>query len=134
MKEKDIQNLFGKKIKALGAYELKIWKGPSFPFDAVEPHQERSLLAVEDTGLYHKISDYSPNQKPFDCFYLIGISGYVVVVRYVPRETKMAYCFRIKEWLRMKELVMAGWNGEKPRKSITIDHAKYFASGMIDLR
>lgn len=130
MKEKDIQTLFGRRINRHGVYELKLCKGPSLAFDRVEPHQERALMRACGEGLYHKISDYSPGEKPFDCFFLSGIPAYVVVVFFVPRKRKMAYCIAIGEWMALKEKLL---NQEKPRKSITEEHASGVAEFTMDL-
>lgn len=62
-------------------FELKQTQGKSIPFDAVQPHQIRALVACEQkhAGLYFKIPDDSQGEKPVDCFYLVGIKGYVVL-------------------------------------------------------
>lgn len=60
-------------------FELKYTDEKSIPFSAVQPHQITALYAVESTGLYYKIPDDSIGQKPFDCFYLTGVQGYVVL-------------------------------------------------------
>ena len=59
-------------------FELKYTDGESIAFSSVKDHQIRSLIAA-DFGLYYKIPDDSIGQKPFDCFYLIGVPGYVVL-------------------------------------------------------
>lgn len=102
MKEKDMQTLFGRQNRVVGAFELKIVKGKSMPFSAVQDHQVRALLRVESGGLYHKISDASYGQKPFDCFYLDGLQGYVVPVWYIPRVRKTAYYIRIQTFIELK--------------------------------
>lgn len=130
MKEKDIQTLFGRRIDRHGVYELKLCKGPSLGFDRVEPHQERALMRACGQGLYHKISDYSPGEKPFDCFYLSGVPAYVVVVFFVPRKKKLAYCIPIFQWILLKKRLLTQ---KKPKKSITEAHAIEAAEFTLDL-
>ena len=59
MKEKDMQTLFTKWLKkygTTGAYELKICKKKSMPFNKVEEHQVDALLKSRN-GIYaYKIS------------------------------------------------------------------------------
>jgi len=101
MKEKDVQTLFGKKNQLTGVFELKLCKEKSLPFEAVAAHQVKALLRVEGEGLYHKISDMSMGEKPFDCFYLAELPAYVVPVFYIPRKQKTAYYIRIKNFIKM---------------------------------
>jgi hypothetical protein len=125
MKERDVQTIFSRKNTTIGCFELKLVKKPSMPFDAVEDHQIKSLLAVELDGLSHKISDMSAGQKPFDCFRLAGIHGYVVPVWYVPRKRKTAYYIRIQDFLAIRHTV--------ERKSLTEEMAKQIAELTLDL-
>lgn len=119
MKEKDLQTLFGRKNNLHGVFELKIVKGRSMPFNAVQDHQIKALIDASGTGLYHKISDASYEKKPFDCFYLVSTPAYVVPVWYVPRKRKTAYYISI-EWFL--------WAREKSdRKSLTEEMAKHCA-------
>lgn len=125
MRERDMQTLFGKKNQLTGVFELKICKEKSLQFSAVQEHQVRALLHVEGSGLYHKISDMSMGEKPFDCFYLAELPAYVVPVWYVPRKQKTAYYIRIKHFLRMRE--------EADRKSFTEEMARKCAEMVIEL-
>lgn len=120
-----MQTLFGRKNRVVGAFELKIVKGRSMPFSAVQEHQVRALLKTENGGLYHKISDASYGTKPFDCFYLDGLQAYVVPVWYVPRERKTAYYIRVGTFCAMQ--ASAG------RKSLTEDMARIAADHIIEL-
>jgi len=109
MKEKDFQTLFSawakinKKyiIKTYGkavVWELKISKQKSIRFDDVKPHQVEALLEAKGEGCYHKINDmpFIPNnpkmrftnKKPFDCFFVAGGSGFVVVWFYQSGQIK----------------------------------------------
>ena len=115
MKEKDFQRMFGKylvgrAINENAAYELKIEKSKRFAFDKVKEHQ---LKGLEDAwwGLYHKIADQTVGRdfkfgnslkKPFDCLYLAGCRGYIVIWFYVPRKKKKCY---IIELVQFKKIV-----------------------------
>jgi len=95
MKEKDFQTEFSKRNTLEGCFELKLCKGTSLPFDALKDHQKEALLAVSGKGLFHKITDQPifkgskvrfTKPKPFDCFYLKDVVGYVVVMFWVTKE------------------------------------------------
>lgn len=124
MKEKDVQNLFGKKNTVTGAFELKLVKGKSMPLSAVAEHQVRSLLKVEGEGLSWKISDFSMEQKPFDCFRMQG-AAYVVPVWYIPRKRKTAYYIRIWDFVALRDSIK--------RKSLTEEMAEMIAEWKIEL-
>ena len=54
-------------------YEIKVIKKESFSLSKwikEQPHQARGLLKAKGDGCYHKISDQSQRQKPFDCFFI----------------------------------------------------------------
>ena len=115
-----------------GAYELKICKGKSIRFDAVQPHQRVALINVEGAGHYYKINDmpwikdrpYSFTQKkPFDCFALRGKS-YVVVLWYVPRQKKIAYFIKINDWLKEE--------AQSDRQSLVEERARVIASFSVN--
>lgn len=124
MKESQIQTLLGKWIRdnfeGTAAFELKLCKGKSLPFDAVSDHQIGSLGQVDNDGLYYKIPDMSAfnktsKPKPFDCFHIQG-RAYVVVVYYKPRKPKEAIFVEIYDWLRLQ--------GGHPRKSVREEELK----------
>jgi hypothetical protein len=133
MKEKNIQTIFGKKNTVPGVFELKLCKGTSIPFKQVYDHQVAALLAVEQTGFYHKIQDDPVSwgnrrfsrSKPFDCFLLRGIPAYVVVVFYVPRKRKTAYYIRISAFVQAR---MAA-----SRESMTEAMARDCAQHVVEL-
>lgn len=90
-------------------YELKLEKGRAIPFDRVYDHQVAGLRQAKYKGLYHKIADqpammvqgrrmYLGLKKPFDCLFLKGLEAYVVIMYYVPRETKRMYFIDIDVW------------------------------------
>lgn len=109
-----------------GVFELKLVKGKSLPFAAVETHQVKALADAEGIeGCYHKLSDESSGKKPFDCFNLSGVPAYVVPVWYVPRKRKTAYYIPIGLYMIM-ELTA-------DRKSFTEEMAKENASFIVEL-
>lgn len=129
MREKDLQSLFTKyhkeiidKLESLlwherlesFAFELKIAKGKSLPFDHVEEHQIKALSDVQNNkGVYHKISDHARGmgtQSPFDCLFIRGYS-FIVVGWYVPRQRKEFHFIGIQDWITEVE--------SSKRKSLT---------------
>lgn len=101
MKEKDFQTEFNKWLKykhyKTGAFELKLTKEKSLPFDAVAPHQKTALYHAKHGNLVYKIPDESYSQKPFDCFMLVMVPAFVVVMFYV-RGQKKFYMIPIDNW------------------------------------
>jgi len=112
-----MQVLFGRYLHdniPLGseAYELKIVTGDSIPFDKIKDHQVKALVAVEGSGLYHRITDqpwmkdraYSYTlKKPFDCFCLTNAKGYLVIWFYKARALKRFWKIRIGDFLRLRD-------------------------------
>lgn len=114
MREKDFQTKFSLWLKynakTSGAYELKITHEPSLPFSDVKPHQIQNLLLAKHSKLIHKIADVGVLQKPFDCFVLMGVPAYVVVMFYV-RGQKTFYMIDVDKWVEEVE--------KSNRKSLT---------------
>jgi len=121
MKEKNIQSIFKSINKKEGLFELKLCKGTSMPFEAVEDHQIEALLAgSSEEGIYHKISDapfghssgfrfHKP--KPFDCLFLKNVPSYIVICWYTPRKKKAYHYIPIRAFIQKRDAV--------ERKSIT---------------
>ncbi len=70
--------------KVSTAYELKYVEKGNFLLAGwikKDPHQLRSLLSSSTVGrmCYHKLSDMSAGQKPYDCFVMTGAEAYLVV-------------------------------------------------------
>lgn len=104
MKEKDLQTKFTrwmKENKQPGAYELKICKKTSIPFSDVKEHQVNALVKAQTIGIAHKISDFSPGAKPFDCFFLRA-PAYVVIGFWEPRNLR-TYMINIDDFLEMRD-------------------------------
>ena len=106
MKEKDQQTLFGRYLKdnpptKTEKYELKMTSTKSIRWDMVAHHQVKALL---DPLQYHKIPDMASiggysSPKPYDCFVMIGVQGYVVVWFYKPRQPKVFHKIKIEDYL-----------------------------------
>lgn len=131
MIEKHMQVFFGKYLKShyppsSEAYELKICKGTSLSFDAVQEHQIKALLEAEETGFYYKIPDQPVSwgadspirfaaKKPFDCLVLVKVKSYVVIWFYHERQKKIFLKIPIKVFIHEKEI--------STRKSLTEERA-----------
>lgn len=61
------------------AFEAKIVKDPSMPFDAVKDHQINALYQVKHGTFNYKISDVGYDQKPYDGFQFYRAPAYVVI-------------------------------------------------------
>ena len=102
MTERDLYTPFSHYIRdhwKLGSavFEIKCVKGGTFPLALLKPHQERALLMAWVSGVYHKVSDMSMGQKPFDSFYVREVPGYVVVCF-----QRLACFIHIKDYQRFK--------------------------------
>lgn len=63
-------------------YELKITHSESFQLSQwvkKHPHQYINLLKSKYENVYHKISDQSSGQKPFDSFCVSNAEAYLVI-------------------------------------------------------
>ena len=116
MKEAQMQTFFGQYLKdnppvETEKYELKIAKGKSIRWDRVAEHQ---LVALLDPLQYHKIPDmasiggYSA-PKPYDCYFMVGVEGYVIVWFYKPRQPKVFHKIAIQDYIDLMKVA--------PRKS-----------------
>lgn len=115
--EKDFQILFNKWCKHLGlgtaAYELKLARTDSLPFDALAEHQKNALHNAKHGKVVFKIPD-AGFTNPFDSFVLEGVPAYVVIM-YL-RHKKEFMLIDIDVWLNEQQL--------SDRKSITYERAK----------
>lgn len=127
------------------AWELKISKGNSIPFDSVKPHQVEGLMQAKGSSrnpadaraLFHKITDMPMRAagkaglmrfgkpKPFDCFALVNAEAYVAVLFYVPRGLKEVFLIDVDDWVTARN--------SSERKSLTRERAHAIASHVIDL-
>ena len=109
-------------------YELKFVnyeKSKSFAFNRLAEHQERAL-SDSLTGLYYKIGDTASiggfvSPKPFDCFYLTNVEGYVVIVSWLNRKFTRAYKIPIEKFKMVRDSFVR--NGQK---SLKIDKFEQF--------
>lgn len=105
--EKDFQSTFTSWVKAnpnmfptSTAFELKLTKGKSLPFNAVMEHQITALQKAKWRGVFHKISDMSFGYKPFDAFWLRGAQAYVVIMYYVPQKRHVCYAIDVDVFVK----------------------------------
>lgn len=61
------------------AFELKRTETDKFYVSHLAPHQKLALTAAYEDRIYHKISDGTFSQNPFDCFVLQQSLAYVVI-------------------------------------------------------
>lgn len=139
MKEKNFQSEFTAWIRECApgrsaAYELKLEKGTSFPFNRLADHQIEALQRAKGPGLYHKISDLPLRSfaeqgakmmrfgkpKPFDCFFLCQAEAWLVLLFYVPRAKKEMLFIDIDAFLKERSIAT--------RKSLTIERARAISS------
>lgn len=131
MKEAHFQTLWHKYLvdhqpESPEVYELKICKTSRFSFAAVKEHQLKGLKDAE-SGLFHKISD-SPifggmktrftAKKPFDCLW-IKATGYVCVLFYVPRKTKVVVKMSLYAFNFLQQIMLS-----QGKKSISLEELK----------
>jgi hypothetical protein len=120
--EKNFQTEFTKwarnRYEGTAAFELKLARGPSLPFSALEEHQKNALLGVKNAQIGFKIPDLGV-QNPFDFFTLCRAPAYVVV-QFLTSESsshpKDFYLIDIDAWCKEEET--------SERKSLTIEQAK----------
>lgn len=118
MRERDFQTEFTKWLKyrhyKTGAYELKLTKNTSLPFNALARHQRDALYHAKHGHVVFKIPDDSVGQKPFDAFMLVNVPAYVAVMFY-ERGQKEFYLIDIDMWVQEEDL--------STRKSLTPERA-----------
>ena len=109
------------------AIEFKIVKAPSksLSFSSFRPQQIPSLLMAKHSGLWHKLSDASPDQKPFDSFFLSGTSAYVGIFWVIPRKLKRCTLIDVDEFVKFME--------ECGKKSITLAESEKISTHCIEL-
>jgi len=117
--EKDFQTRFTRwakhNTKTSTAFELKLEKGTSMPFSAVMDHQITALRVAKHGVMSYKIPDVGYDQKPFDCFVLVNIPSYVVIMFYKQNQ-KEFFMIDVDDFIKEKET--------SKRKSLTEDRAR----------
>ena len=90
--------LYGNWSLGTATFELKLTKSNRIRIDAVKPHQIHGLHMSGEKMAY-KIADVGLAQKPFDCFFLEGVPGFVVIGFYVPTKKGITlYVIPFFEW------------------------------------
>lgn len=116
--EKDFQTKFNRWLKYnwnnTSAFELKIVKTKSMPFNVVKNHQLDGLKLVGSKFIY-KIADDSQGIKPFDCFTITEASAYIVIMFY-KRGQKEFIMIEVSNFIKEKNI--------SKRKSLTEERAK----------
>lgn len=137
MTERNMQTFFGKYVQKnpptqTEVYELKICKGTSLSFDAVQTHQKVALLQAEQNYLFHRITDQPwikdrpytfTAKKPFDCLVLTRVQSFVILWFYKARQQKIFYKIPIKSWIAEQN--------QSTRKSITEQRARELGQALL---
>jgi penicillin-binding protein-related factor A (putative recombinase) len=103
MTEKDLYPKFSRYISTnwdhhkSAVFELKLCKGTSFNKHEIAEHQIRALKMAKGNGVYHKISDQSIGQKPFDSFIVKGIDAFLVIC--FMNEAYFIHVYRFLEYM-----------------------------------
>lgn len=100
------------------AFELKVCKQGSMPFNRVEEHQWMALQRAKHGLVVYKIPDMSLGSKPFDTFTLQQAGGFVVILYW--RETDGNVYF-----IDVDDFILERSNST--RKSLTDERAKAIA-------
>jgi hypothetical protein len=140
MTESIIQTLFSKVIETdrNAAYELKIEKGKSMPFNKVAEHQLEALKRVKTTGLFYKLTDMPhfagmkarfDRKKGFDCLTIKG-KAYIGICFYEPRKPKEVILIDVDKFIEVRQILA---DMDKPRKSLTKDMAVEISERVIKL-
>ena len=95
------------------AFELKLARSNSLPFDTVKEHQSDALYHAKHNKIIYKIPDLG-TQNPFDSLVLCGVPAYVVVM-FNGKEDDF-FMIDIDKWIKEKEI--------SDRKSLTKERAK----------
>lgn len=101
-------------LKHTFAFEAKICKSPSLPFEAVVPHQIANLNQAKHSTLGFKIPD-AGWQNPFDGFQLHNTPAYVIIFWYQKRDDRRMTIIDVDEFIKEKET--------SNRKSLTYDRS-----------
>lgn len=119
MTEAEVTTLFLKWSKARFnqnfAFEAKICKTKSLPFDSVKTHQENALYAVKHGIFNYKIPDTAYSPLPFDGFMFFRAKAYVIIFWYQKKGDRRITIIDIDFWLEKKQ--------SSPKKSLTFTEA-----------
>ena len=126
--------MFSKKVNRnlTAAYELKLEKGTSMPFNKVKEHQIIGLKQAKSGGLFHKFVDMPhfkgagfrfDSTKPCDCVVINHAKAYVGICFYVPRKPKEVILIDIDDFVKEMET--------SKRKSLTKERAKEISESVL---
>lgn len=121
MKESNFTTIFEKYIRAkkmYGVFELKQTDADAIPFAKVENHQIESLIAAQNVGFLHKISDADPRRKAFDVLYTKPLVAYIAI-----RFPKVTCVITVNNFIFERD--------RSKRKSLTIERAKEIATCIL---
>ncbi len=117
-KEKDFQTSFTKWVRnrynGSAAFELKLGRGNSLAFSALEEHQKYALLGAAHGQIGYKIPD-DGYQHPFDFFTLAHVPAFVVVREF--------FMIDIDAWCEEEK--------NSDRKSLTMARAREIGTAMM---
>jgi len=126
VREADFQTKFTRWAKhnlitRTGAYELKLTKTKSLPFNAVAPHQIIALQLVKHNHLGYKIPDVGLSQKPFDFFNISSSQSpdAQIVVMFYTRGNNKFYMIDVDDFVNKAK--------SSERKSLTEDECSTIA-------
>lgn len=112
-----VLNQYLRKTRMPGFFELKVAKGNTLNFSAIEDNQYEGLIAAENEGLVWKLSDEDRRKKPCDTLSIPPLSSYLVI--------KFGDTFYM---LRIGIVVMLRKQGNK---SISLNDAREFSEKII---
>jgi hypothetical protein len=102
MNERNFQTKFTRwarhNLKKTTATELKVVRGGRYYLKQLKEHQLRNLFNTKHKGIYFKIADVGPAQKPWDGAFIKGDAW--VVIHFIP--TKNTYAIDIDEYMLLK--------------------------------
>jgi len=106
-----------RKSQMRGFFELKVAKGKTLPFSAIEEHQLEGLQATQREGLVWKLSDEDRRKKPCDSLSIPPLPSYIVI-----KFSDDFYIISITDIVNLKE---------RGSVSIGLDECKMLAKKVI---
>lgn len=107
--------------KLYGQHEIKQTDKTSILFAEVKNHQITSLLAAQEVGFLHKISDADPRRKGFDVIFSRPEASYVVI-----KFPKIACIIPVNNFIFERD--------RSKRKSLTVERAKEISTYLLASR
>ncbi len=116
-KSNTVLNAYLREKRIYCYYELKVAKGNTLPFSAIEVNQDEGLPALALSGLVWKLSDEDSRKKPCDGFCTPPLPAYLVI------KFAQTYYFVLYESIQTMRLI-----GDK---SITEEQARSRADHVV---